>query len=83
MVKLSVMYPNQEGTNLDMTYYCNRHIPMVRQLLGSTLKGFCRTRDFRRGGRVARSLPCDGAPLVRFTGSFSDDLRPTCTGNRW
>jgi len=39
MVKLSVMYPNQEGTNLDMTYYCNRHIPMVRQLLGSTLKG--------------------------------------------
>jgi len=39
MVKLSVMYPNQEGTNLDMAYYCNRHIPMVRQLLGSTLKG--------------------------------------------
>lgn len=39
MVKVSVFYPNRKGTRFDMEYYCNRHIPMVRQLLGSALKG--------------------------------------------
>ena len=39
MVKVSVMYPNREGTKFDMGYYLNHHIPMVRRLLGSPLKG--------------------------------------------
>jgi uncharacterized protein (TIGR02118 family) len=36
MVKVSVLYPNEEGKTFDMTYYCNKHVPMVRQLLGSS-----------------------------------------------
>lgn len=39
MVKISVLYPNREDTRFDMEYYLNRHIPMVRQLLGSALRG--------------------------------------------
>lgn len=39
MVKVSVLYPNHEGTKFDMAYSVNRHIPMVRQLLQSALKG--------------------------------------------
>jgi len=39
MVKVSVLYPNGKDIKFDMEYYCNRHIPMVRQLLGSTVKG--------------------------------------------
>ncbi len=39
MIKLSVFYPNQEGKNFDMDYYCNKHIPMVAQLLGDAVKG--------------------------------------------
>jgi len=39
MVKVSVFYPNREGTKFDMNYYLNQHIPMVRRLLGSALKG--------------------------------------------
>ena len=39
MVKVSVLYPNPEDTKFDMTYYLNHHIPMVRRLLGSALKG--------------------------------------------
>ncbi len=39
MVKLSVLYPNQVGTKFDMAYYLDHHIPMVRRLLGSALKG--------------------------------------------
>ena len=39
MIKVSVLYPNREGTKFDMAYYLNHHIPMVRQLLGSALEG--------------------------------------------
>ena len=37
MIKVSVMYPNQQGTHFDMVYYCTKHIPLVRQLLGPAL----------------------------------------------
>src|SRR5262249_33547663 len=39
MVRVSVLYPNRADTKFDMTYYLNHHIPMVRRLLGSALKG--------------------------------------------
>ena len=39
MIKVSVFYPNNEGSKLDIDYYCNRHIPMVRQKLGTACKG--------------------------------------------
>ena len=34
MVKVSVLYPNDEGKSFDILYYCGKHIPMVWQLLG-------------------------------------------------
>ncbi len=37
MIKVSVMYPHQQGAHFDMSYYCAKHIPLVRQLLGSAL----------------------------------------------
>ena len=36
MVKVSVLYPNDEGATFDMSYYCDKHIAMVRQLLGTS-----------------------------------------------
>src|SRR5437868_10307315 len=36
MVKVSVLYPNDEGKKFDMNYYCDNHVPMVMQLLGSS-----------------------------------------------
>ena len=30
MIKVSVMYPNPEGSRFDMTYYCNTHMPNIR-----------------------------------------------------
>ncbi len=38
MIKVSVLYPNLEGSTFDMAYYCDRHIPLVRQLCGAELK---------------------------------------------
>lgn len=37
MIKVSVFYANQPGNHFDIDYYCTKHIPMVRQLCGSTL----------------------------------------------
>jgi len=39
VIKLSVMYPNCDGATFDMDYYCNRHMALVRTLLGAVLKG--------------------------------------------
>ena len=34
-----MFYTNNEGSKFDMNYYCNSHIPMVRQKLGAACKG--------------------------------------------
>ena len=39
MIKVSVMYPNTEGSDFDMAYYLHTHIPLVQRLLGAALKG--------------------------------------------
>jgi uncharacterized protein (TIGR02118 family) len=39
MIKVSVFYPNEEGKEFDMDYYCNKHIPMVQEKCGSACKG--------------------------------------------
>ena len=40
MIKVSVMYPSAGGATFDMEYYLNKHVPMVKNLLGSELRGF-------------------------------------------
>jgi uncharacterized protein (TIGR02118 family) len=39
MIKVSVLYPNSEGRTFDISYYCSKHMPLVAQLLGASLKG--------------------------------------------
>jgi uncharacterized protein (TIGR02118 family) len=55
MIKVSVLYPNANGTKFDMAYYLERHIPMLRQLLGPELKGVSVERGI--SGEEAGSLP--------------------------
>jgi uncharacterized protein (TIGR02118 family) len=38
-IKVSVIYPDEEGKTFDMDYYCNKHIPMVAGLLGDAIIG--------------------------------------------
>jgi uncharacterized protein (TIGR02118 family) len=55
MIKVSVFYPNNEGSKFDMDYYCNRHMPMVRQKLGTA----CQSAAVEQGiaGAVPGSRP--------------------------
>ena len=39
MIKVSVLYPNNEGSKFDMSDYCNSHIPIVQEKLGKACKG--------------------------------------------
>jgi uncharacterized protein (TIGR02118 family) len=38
MIKVSVLYPNDDGSKFDMAYFFGNHIPMVREKLGSACK---------------------------------------------
>ena len=39
MIRVSVMYPNDEGSKFDMDYYVNKHMPLVGDRCGDALKG--------------------------------------------
>ena len=38
MIKVSALYPNEEGKKFDMAYYFNKHIPMIKDKLGTACK---------------------------------------------
>ena len=38
MIKVSVLYPKTADSSFDIDYYCNRHMPMVKEKLGAALK---------------------------------------------
>ena len=39
MIRVSVMYPNQEGGNFDYDYYLATHMPLVQDKWGDALRG--------------------------------------------
>ncbi len=51
MIKVTILYPNSEGKTFDMDYYSNKHMPMVAELLGDSLK--CLEIDKGIAGRGA------------------------------
>ena len=38
MIKVTILYPNEEGKTFDMEYYSNKHMPMLRKRFGNSLK---------------------------------------------
>jgi uncharacterized protein (TIGR02118 family) len=39
VIKVSVLYPNSDDCTFDMTYYCDKHMPMVQELCGDACRG--------------------------------------------
>jgi len=38
MIRVSILYPNTEGSRFDLDYYLNTHMPMTEKLLAPNLK---------------------------------------------
>jgi len=55
MIKVSVFYPDREGSKFDMDYYCRSHIPMAREKLGPACKGVAVEQGI--GGATPGSRP--------------------------
>jgi uncharacterized protein (TIGR02118 family) len=55
MVRVSVLYANDDGKKFDMAYYTGKHLPLVREKLGAACKGM--TVDQGLGGGQPGSKP--------------------------
>jgi uncharacterized protein (TIGR02118 family) len=40
MIKVSVMYPNTPGARFDHEYYRDKHMPMIKNLMGDACKSY-------------------------------------------
>jgi uncharacterized protein (TIGR02118 family) len=58
MIKVTILYPAGEGKTFNMDYYATKHMPLVAQLMGDSLKTF--TIDKGISGRA----PNDPATYV-------------------
>ena len=68
MIKVTILYPNSEGGTFDMDYYSNKHMPMVADLLGESLKKF--EIDIGISGRT----PEDELPFLAIGYLYFDKL---------
>jgi len=64
MIKVSVIYPQKDGAKFDMDDYLTRHMPMVRQRLGTALKGVSVEQGIAGG---APNSPAPFATLCHLT----------------
>jgi uncharacterized protein (TIGR02118 family) len=66
MIKVSVLYPNEEGKKFDMIYYCDKHIPMCQEKLG------CLQVAVEQG--LAGGTPGTPAPYIAMGHLYFDSL---------
>ena len=55
MIKVTVFYPKTDDSTFDIDYYCNRHMPMVKDKVGAALKGM--NVDYGVGGGAPGTQP--------------------------
>jgi len=68
MIKVSVLYANCEGGRFDCDYYCTKHIPLVKRLLGPAIKGIAVEQ------RIGGQTPGSAAPFLAVGQLLFDSL---------
>jgi len=56
MIKVSVIYPRSEGSEFNIDYYCDSHMPMVQRLLGDACTGIA-AEEGLAGGAPGEPAP--------------------------
>lgn len=68
MIKVTLLYKNDEGKTFDMDYYAKKHMPMVAELLGDSLQYY--SIDKGLSGRTAE----DPIPYLAIGYLYFDQL---------
>lgn len=68
LIKVSIMYPFEEGKTFDMEYYETKHMPMVAGFLGSNLVRYTVEKGFASG------IPNSPLPFVAIGSFYVKDL---------
>ena len=68
MIKLSVLYPNEEDKKFDLDYYLRKHMPLSINKFGDALKGV--SVDYGMNG----GLPGTKAPYVAMAHFIFDSV---------
>jgi uncharacterized protein (TIGR02118 family) len=68
MIKVSVMYPNGSDAVFDEAYYRDRHMPMVKNLMGEHCKYYTVDRAMSGGS------PESNAPYIAMGHLFCDSV---------
>ena len=68
MIKVSVLYPNNESNKFDIEYYRTKHVNLVTSLLGDSLKGA--SIESGLGG----GAPNSPAPFVSIANMYFDTI---------
>jgi uncharacterized protein (TIGR02118 family) len=68
MIKVSVMYPNGPDAQFDAAYYRDRHMPMVKKLMGDYCKYYTVDKAISAGAPEANT------PYIAMGHLFCDSL---------
>jgi len=68
MIKVSVMYPNGPDARFDDAYYRDRHMPMVKNLMGEHCKYYAIDRAMSPGASA------ENAPYIAMGHLFCDSV---------
>jgi uncharacterized protein (TIGR02118 family) len=74
MIKVSVMYPQTLDARFDHEYYRDKHMPLIKQLMGDS----CLSYTIDRG--LSGAAPDTAAPYVAMCHIFSESLEAFHTG---
>jgi uncharacterized protein (TIGR02118 family) len=66
MIRVGIMYPNQDGNTFDMEYYRNSHMPLAQRLLGAT--------EFSIDQGIGGGMPGSPAPYLAIGYLLFDSL---------
>ena len=58
MIKVSVLYPQTEGMRFDMAYYVDKHMGMVKRVLGDALDHFEIDEGLSGAAPGSQPTPC-------------------------
>ena len=77
MIKVTILYPNGEGKKFDMEYYSSKHMPMIANLLGDSLKLFSIDKGIA-GRTAADPIPYLAIGYLYFDklSEFQNSFRP-------